>query len=147
VSVEAKADEEFGLYAGDHFRERKMVEGSRVPERFSRMCEGLFGREDAKFHQLRYQLLTATCGTLAEAKARGADIAVFVVHEFIGKTKPKKVDGNANDLNQFIGALSSGRIKSISPSQLLGPFTVPGNDFFPGNIPLYIGKCRRNIKA
>ncbi len=146
VSVEAKADEEFGLYATDHIRKRKMVEGSRVPERFSLMCQGLFARKEPEACDLRYQLLTATCGTLVEAEKRGADIAVFVIHEFIGKTKDKKMRKNSDDLNRFIQVLSSGKAKSILPGQLLGPFYVPGNKYFPGKIPLYIGKCRRIVK-
>jgi hypothetical protein len=146
VCLEAKADEPFGEPAAEHVRKRTALNPeSRTPERFELLCRGVLGLgpEDERAQALRFQLLTATAGTLVEAEMYGADATLFAVHEFIGRTDPEKVAANAAHLNSFIRLLSKGRTQAISPGMLGGPFSVPGNKNFAGTKRLFVGKCRR----
>jgi hypothetical protein len=146
LGVEAKADEAFGEPAAEHVRKRTALNPeSRAHERFELLCRGVLGigSDDDQARALRLQLLTATAGTLVEAETYGADAALLVVHEFIGRTNPRKVAANAADLNSFIRLLSKGRTEAISQGMLAGPFSVPGNKNFAGTKRLFVGKCRR----
>jgi len=148
VSIEAKADESFGETAGEYMQKAVARNPrSRVPDRFDLLCRGLLGVTQASpaARHLRYQLLTGVAGALAEAQACGADITVFVVHEFIGSTNPVKVAANAADLNAFVSLLSNRCVPTVSPGSLCGPFSVPGNAHFAGTNRLFIGKCRRFV--
>ena len=148
VSIEAKADESFGEIAGEYVQKSTASNPrSRVPERFDLLCRGAFGVEPDRpdVRALRYQLLTAIAGTLVEAQVYGADIATFIVHEFVGTTDDKKVLANAADLDRFVRALSKGNAGAVPPGTLAGPFRVPGNEHFAGTEQLYVGKCRRHV--
>ena len=145
ASIEAKADEPFGDIAGEYVQQSSTRNPrSRVPERFAFLCQGVLGVDpDVNARALRYQLLTAVAGALVDAQDCGAEIALFIVHEFIGMTEDKKLNANAADLNRFVRLLSHGSTESISPGTLAGPFEVPGNEHFAGTKGLFIGKCRR----
>ncbi len=147
ASIEAKADETFGNIAGEYVqRSSARNPRSRVPERFALLCRGMLGVDpDVNARALRYQLLTAVAGALVDAQECGAEIALFIVHEFIGMTAHKKLNANAADLNRFVRLLSRGSTESISPGTLAGPFEVPGNEYFAGTKRLFIGKCRRAV--
>lgn len=148
ASIEAKADEEFGEIAGKYADKCANADRpSRVPDRLELLCKGLLNvsRYDAVAGRLRYQLLTGLAGALVEASNHDASIAMFIVHEFLGVTDPEKVRANEEDLRNFVSTLSKGSITSISAGQLVGPFSVPGNQFFDCTSPIYIGKCRRTI--
>jgi len=150
VSIEAKADEPFGDIAGEYVRQSiARNPRTRIPERFSLLCQRVLGvdADNGEALTLRYQLLTAVAGTLADAASRGAETAVFVVHEFIGMTDDGKVDANAADLNRLVKLLSRGSIDAISPGTMAGPFEVSGNEHFAGTERLFIGKCRRILDA
>jgi len=148
ASIEAKADESFGAIAGEYVQQISAHNPrSRVPERFALLCRGVLGvgpeGEDAR--ALRYQLLTAVAGTLVDAQEFGAEIALFIVHEFIGATDDKKLSANAADLNRFVRLLSRGSVESVLAGTLAGPFEVPGNEHFVSTKRLFIGKCRRVV--
>jgi hypothetical protein len=146
ICVEARTDEEFGPLAGEYVVKRARDKpASRVPERFSLLCEGLMGYQSDVVNRLRYQLFTAVAGTLVEASKYDADIAVLVIHEFLGKTKQELIYRNAEDLNSFVSVLSDGEFESVPWGKLTGPVMVPGGEYIPAGIPLFIGKCSREV--
>jgi hypothetical protein len=143
VTIEAKADEEFGPIVGEYCSEKK---GSRsnVPKRVNLLLLAMFGRDlDEQLGSLRYQLLHGAAATLIEAKKRGAKRAAFIVHEFLSaKTNPEKVLRNYKDWACFLSLLCG----TAAPGCLSGPFTVAGGDFVSSDIPLFIGKASVVLK-
>jgi hypothetical protein len=135
VGIEAKADEPFGLLIGEYVDEKAAANAvkleaavsssvprlSQVPKRMDALCRYVFGRPfDDTIRPLRYQLLHAVAGTLREAEARAADVAVFVVHEFCGPTcTPENSRRNSADLEDFVRALGAAPVPSCGG--LVGP--------------------------
>jgi hypothetical protein len=147
VSIEAKGNESFGEIAGEYVRKSTVRNPrSRVPERFELLCRGVLGvgPDDEEARALRYQLLTAIAGTVAEAQSYGAAVTVFVVHEFVRKPDDRRSLRNSADLNRLVRLLSRASTDAISHGTLAGPFTVPGNKHFARR-DLFIGKCRRVV--
>ncbi|MFO7821169.1 MAG: hypothetical protein R6V56_03810 [Lentisphaeria bacterium] len=113
VCIEAKADESFGKIAGPYADSARQKNArSKVPDRLDLMCKKLFEALSPEVHEIRYQLLTGAAGTLAETIEQKADLAIFVVHEFIGATDPDKVKVNSDDLNCFVRLLTQGEMPS-----------------------------------
>ena len=92
--------------------------------------------------EIRYQLLTGTAAALAMAKLHQAQVAVFVIHEFLfaGHVKEEKVKQNAQDLSRFVTRLTGGAITSVPEGVLLGPLSLPSPESIWGGISLYLGK-------
>lgn len=92
VCVEAKAGEPLGATVAEQYESAKRALVSnersnalaRVQDLVERFCR--FGPEDPRVGKLRYQLLTAWAGTLADATE--AAHAVFAVHEFRTDERP-----------------------------------------------------------
>lgn len=150
ISVEAKADEPFDQTLDRRLRTVQQKPESKVPDRINLMLTGLFSHSIEKepdYADLRYQLLTGTAGALIEAKRREAQVAVFVVHEFVGNksTKQKKLETNRGDFEDFARLLLQNPEASITSEKLYGPVDVPGGEFIPNDIPLYFGKIRRDL--
>jgi len=147
VNIEAKADESFGRPVAN---ELEAVEDrvSMLPERLGRLAKALFGLRDSQpILGLHYQLIHGSAAALAFAQQRRANVAVFAVHEFVTNlTKDRKHAANAQALDSFLGFLTKGEITSVPGGRLLGPFRVPGNKHIPGEMPLYIGKAKRNVR-
>jgi hypothetical protein len=146
ASIEAKADEPFGEIAGEYVRKASARNPrSRVPQRFDLLCQGVLGMSpaDPAARALRYQLLTAVAGAMADAQRCEAGTVLMIVHEFVGAVDPEKLRTNADDLNRFVRTLSQERTQSVCPGVMAGPFAVPGNAHFAGTDSLFIGKCRR----
>ena len=123
---------------------------SRAPERLDRLTRAFFGTtpaEDPSLDTLRYQLLSALAGTLADAREFGAATAVLVVHEFVTPlTDPGKQATNAADLDAFLSRWGDvPRAATRDGAWLAGPFTVPGNRHLPGDVPVYVGKLRTHV--
>ena len=110
IGVEGKADESFDL-ALDAWLARAHAGSSatQAPERLDRLTRAFFGTtlgEDPLLGTIRYQLLSALAGTLADAREQGAATAVLLVHEFdTDKTTKKLHERNAADLDAFVGRL------------------------------------------
>jgi hypothetical protein len=138
LTIEAKADEEFGPIVGEYLAE-KINSRSNVPKRISLLLRSMFGRDlDEKLGLLRYQLLHGAAATLIEAKKRGAKRAAFVVHAFLSaKTDPEKALRNKKDWGYFISLLGGAEV----PGCLSGPLKVAGGEFVPHDIPLFLGKA------
>lgn len=86
----------------------------------------------SRWDGIRYQLLTALCGTAIQAERDGSDFAVFVVHEFhTSLTTVKKTDLNAKDYDAFLNAIDVPP-RQRSTGMLYGPAKVAGVDCYLG---------------
>jgi hypothetical protein len=147
ISVEAKADEEFGKTIGQRFDAGERCPGSNVPKRISNLTSAMLEMRVEESRDLRYQLLHGTAAALSIAKKHGAAIAMFIVHEFVTElTDNAKHKQNAADLDRFAGVLSRGRFLHVGADQLFGPMRVPGNTYIPKSVDLYIGKTLRDTR-
>jgi len=153
VTVEAKADEPFDELVGTSFSNalETLLQNPRSAkvDRIVELARSLFLPEAGNQHpvtSLRYQLLTATAGTLAHAAAMGANRAVLIVHEFVtSKTSAQRLAENHADLAQFIARLSSGAITTVDAGVLYGPIRLPGEPLFEKPAAFYIGKATRKL--
>ncbi len=141
ISIEAKADEPFGELVANVLR---TPPPSRRPERLERLCQALLGNQPGDLPgigELRYQLFYGIAAALAYAGQVDASHALFVVHEFVTPNiKTRQIDANERDLQNFLSLLAP--LTAPLGQRLHGPVRVPGNDYIPGHIPLYIGKVR-----
>jgi hypothetical protein len=150
IAIESKADEEFGdtisetiVEAESRFQQNPESNGLR---RIEDLRLAVFGVIQDEQLNLRYQLLTAVAGTLAEAKKQKAKKAIFLVQTFVSDEINKKDhQRNQDDLNAFLNYLSKGEISELKEGELVGPFSVPGNMFIPHDIELWIGKYQIEI--
>lgn len=166
MTVEGKADEPFGATVAETLAaavERKLENpASQGVRRVEQLAASLFGRRKdlngeipgarARYEpflgDLRYQLLTATAGTLRWAEERRVSRAVLLVQEFCTKlTTEAKHAANGRDLNAFVTRLSHGQVSIVEPGVLYGPFTVPGARLFEAPPAIFIGKVQRNLRA
>lgn len=151
VAVEAKADEVYGesvekTLAAAH-RRRRATERSNGVTRVESLLRLLPtvapGVELPKVGSLRYQLLTACAGAVAEARRRRCARAVMLVHEFVTPaTKPENHARNAADLAAFISRLSGAPLDSVVDGQLYGPFELP----LAEEVSLFVGKVAHNLR-
>lgn len=138
ICVEAKADEPFGNetvaeYRASATKRRENGKPTKASERIAQLL-ALVPGEKCRWEKIRYQLLTAICGTAIQAKLDGSALAVFAVHEFhTSKTTPDKIAVNANDFNAFMAAIGASDTP-VKPGRLYGPVTV-------GGVPCLIGKA------
>jgi hypothetical protein len=155
VTVEAKADEPFGTTVSETLTaalERGIeTPASKGVRRVEDLARALFRTRvsgQPKVADLRYQLLTATAGTLAFASAQGAPVAVLIVHEFVtDQTRDPNHEQNGRDYADFVQRLSGHPNADQSGRILHGPFSVPGAALFPGVRALFIGKVTANRRA
>lgn len=150
ISVESKVDEEFDktLIHSINNAKTALIKNptSKVLKRIEELRLSIFGKTDENQLGLRYQLLTAIAGTLAEAKIQNATKAIFIIQTFTSEDINKDCYmRNQNDLNNFIHHLTNGNCSQLKEGELIGPLKVPGNQFIPNNIDLYIGKCTIEI--
>ena len=155
LAVEAKGDEPFGETVAQALAaaaERKRVNPrSRGIERIEQLIAALCGSEDTSrisLNQLRYQLLTATAGAIAEAVRNQRQRTVLLIQEFhTDQTSDAKHLANERDLNTFINQLSRGAISQIESGTIHGPFKIAEGPLFGKAPPFFIGKATRNIRA
>ena len=108
----------------------------------------MFGRApDEAIRKLRYQLLHAAAATLIEAKDNGAEMGLFLVHEFRSASLNRdKLTQNATDWENFVHAFPELATARIEENQILGPVSVPGGTHVPNSVPLYLGKLVTELK-
>lgn len=146
ISVESKADETFDRLVSEAIRDAKRAklenQNSRKVERVEGLRLALFGEIEPQQLTLRYQLLTAVAGTIAEAVEHEAKKAVFLVQTFVsGETDKDKQKENAQDLDAFIVQFSKGAFTVVPENQLIGPFRVAKpTKHLPAEVDLWIGK-------
>jgi hypothetical protein len=151
LAVEAKADEPYGETLAEAFAAalERRIENPRSNgiARIEGLAALLLRPRTAtspKADVLRYQLLTACAGAVAEAVRRKVTRAVMLVHEFITPaTVDKNHDRNAGDLQQFLHRLAGDPVERLIDGQLYGPFSLPGAH----GIELFVGKVKRNLRV
>ncbi len=148
ATIEAKADESFGATiaetlsaALERLIENPRSQGVRRVEALVRSVLTPRQRHQRSIGELRYQLLTATAGTIAYALSEKAETAVLIVHEFVTtKTDDHLHERNADDLSAFLGRLGSPSAVTPALEALVGPFALPGSPLFQDVPALYVGK-------
>ena len=105
IGVEAKVDEMLGKTIAQEWE----TAGDNKKKRIRGLTRRLFDREptDGYMENLRYQLLTATAGTLAEAKKRNIKKALLLVLVFKkdGCYIAKRIEKNNRDFFQYVELL------------------------------------------
>lgn len=149
ISVESKADEPFGNSVKNTIEAaidaKSKNANSRSLERIDELWMTLFGESIDRKSLLKYQLLTAVAGTIAEAKKQGSKTAYFLVQTFVEGVNNKH-QINKDDLDSFIKYFSKSVYTNIENNHILGPFSVSkGTDLIPDDIELFIGKYDINI--
>jgi hypothetical protein len=142
IGVEGKNDEVFGDIVGEYHAVKSASDvRSNVPARIEQLVSALVADGMLTAAPLRYQLLTASMGTLIEASARGANQAVVVVHTFRSNdSKPDKLAQNAADYAAFVRAFDSSAV--VVDGVVAGPYSVPGSD-----VQLLTGKIGTDVSA
>ena len=162
ITIEAKADESFGptFQQAISASVERRVSGkpsNGVSRAEALACALLPPRRVGKavrraertplLGTLRYQLFTAVAGTLAFAHQSNAKIAVFIIHEFVTDcTRDEDHKANTFDLDAFVCRLSDGAIRELRTGEIVGPFPVAENSYWPSKPALYIGKAAKNIR-
>lgn len=105
VTIEAKADEPLGNTIEKEIKNASVNKLQRI----GKLLDYLFKADFNKYHELRYQLLTAAAGTLIEAERKKVPVAVMlvIVFETTGDVKPEKLEANRKDIDAFLKAVNS----------------------------------------
>jgi hypothetical protein len=151
LAVEAKADEPYGeIMAKAMMAAQKRMSAnprSKGVTRIQNLMAGLFPETVVGAiadDKLRYQLLTATAGALAEAQRRDMSRAVLLVHEFLtSRTTDSRHQRNSLDLQAFLNRLSGERIEHVKEGHLHGPYATA----FAPDVRLYVGKITRSLRS
>jgi len=149
ITIESKADEPFGDSVANTIAaaEKEIIKNpkSKALDRINELRIALFGELNDKQLDLRYQLLTAVAGTIAEAKQQKVTSAYFLVQTFIEKENLNHVK-NKEALNSFLRVFTKSEITKIENNEVLGPFRiVTNNAYLSSEIDLWIGKYEINI--
>jgi uncharacterized protein DUF6946 len=148
VCVEAKAGEPLGATVAEQERAAAKAKranpdsqaSARLTDLVARLCR--YPIADPRVAALRYQLLTAWAGTLADAA--GAAHAVFAVHEF-------RTDQRPDDKSMLIGAELANFADVVLGSDVPAPEALPWCVRVPGvlGIPatLYVAHLVTDFRA
>jgi hypothetical protein len=149
LAIEAKADEPYGETVAQAFAaalERRIKNPrSNGIARILRLAELLLrprAEGEPKAAELRYQLLTACAGAMAEAERRQYSRAVMLVHEFVtSSTTDINHERNSSDFAAFLNRLSGETCDAVVNGQLYGPFQVSAE-----GVQLFVGKVTRYLR-
>lgn len=155
IAVDAMTDEPFGDTVADTLAaavDSLLETGcSTGIDRVTRLAAALLGPrvgDGPALKDLRYGLLTACAGCIAEAERHGVSRALLLIQEFVtDRTVDRKLLPNAIDLGRFVKRLSHGAFKSVGPGDIVGPFPLPGAPLLAGGVDFYIGKISRNLRS
>ena len=152
IGIEGKADEPFGqtiesyYAAANRLIERKSPTNALL--RLDELTTGLAGTTLAlapELGRLRYQLFSATAGTMAAA-ANCSSQAVFVVHEFITDLTDARLQArNEAALCSFVGRVFNAEPPASRSTWLLGPFRIQAERW--AHLPLWIGKISTRTRS
>lgn len=102
VGIEAKAEETFGVECA-----KIKLDSNNQKARYNGISREIYGDDIINHKAIRYQLLSATIGTLIEAKNRNINKALLLVITYNSdKLSQINVDNNSNDLKVYIDSLS-----------------------------------------
>ena len=149
ISIESKVDEPFGDSVKKTIEAAIVAKSknsnSRALERIEDLRLALFGVLNDNQLDLKYQLLTAVAGTIAEAKKQGTNTAFFLVQTFVEKENNKNRQNN-DDLDKFIKFFTNLKHSKIENKEALGAFRITANnDYLSNDIDLWIGKYEIEI--
>lgn len=127
VGIEAKADEGLGKYYVSEELSKSDISDNKI-KRINSLYKDVYGTEDLKAYNPRYQLLTAVVGTLKEAENVHATKAILLIISFLKdeNLNNKKIENNKNDIQYFED--------SISKFEKNGKYNLPGYN----NIDFYL---------
>ncbi len=143
ICVEAKADEPFGNNTVAEYRKaalqrRERGESTRAPERIDALLD-MIGKPKSNWEAVRYQLLTAICGAVLQAKHDSSSLAVFVVHEFhTDKTTAENLQRNREDYERFLAVIGIPS-SATTDARLRGPVKID-------EMECLVGKAVREVK-
>ena len=102
ITIEAKADETLGNLIEEEIKTASVNKLYRI----SSLLEYIFKGGFKDYQNLRYQLLTASVGTILEAQKKNCKTAVLIVLVFKsnGKVTEEKVTANHKDVEAFLNA-------------------------------------------
>lgn len=110
VCIEAKADEPFGSdsvldYYNKALKKRTSGISTRAPERIEAllaMIDPEVSVYESRWKDVRYQLITALCGTILQTIEDGSSLGVLVIHEFrTSLTDDRKMHDNRQEFGKF----------------------------------------------
>ena len=148
IGLEGKVNETFGQtvreYRAAAEKKREANKPTNAPERLDSLLAALAGAERVsapELADLRYQLFSATAGTLAAANDHEASRAVFVVHELQTAVADAAAQAeNANSLADFV-EVALGLPRPDGDEWLVGPSKAKaGSDRIPGDVELWVGR-------
>ena len=133
VCVEAKADETLGNLIGDELNCASINKLDRI----CCLLKMFFKDGFKQYADLRYQLLTASSGTVLEAKKRGVETAILLIIVFRSEkhTTKEKLENNDMDIKKFLTATNAIDYKGLK--------RIPNNT----GIDLYFDKIVIDIDA
>lgn len=146
VCIEAKADEPFGTdtisdYLNKANKKREKGISTRVPERIESLLSIVDPDttiSDSKWHNIKYQLLTAICGTIIQAKIDGSTLAVLIIHEFKGSAMcDDKQAENHTNFEDFMSVLEGVPVQ-VESGRMYGMFNIGGMDCLIGKVVMTI---------
>ncbi len=147
ICIESKVDEPFGKEIGLYYQEIQDKKAKNLPSnadsRIDSLCEVFFKSPNSKrVRFIKYQLLTAIAGTIAEAEINKVKTAYFFVQTFLSNNMDsKKHRQNQRDLDYLIKILSNNKVGILHSGEIVGPFNaLNGSNNIPKEIDLYIGK-------
>lgn len=105
IGIEAKADESLGELVNKELQAKSITKNKM--DRIENIYKSVYGNEALGSHNPRYQLLTATAGTLIETEKINVNKAMLLVITFKkdGFYKEDKVRSNLEDIDYFIDSL------------------------------------------
>lgn len=141
VTVEAKADEEFGKTI-EVQRSSGKSNGSNIRTRVDSLLQRVMARElDDSNRSLRYQLFHALIATQELAETKDASLGVLLVHEFVSLDMDfDKYATNSQDLKDFVKTVPGWEEENLKAGKLLRPIKLPGD-----TIDVTLGKVRTLI--
>lgn len=147
INVEANADEPFGDTIGAYY-DLKLNSPSNAPARIRQLSRAVFGREpDEAIRKLRYQLLHAAAATLIETAASGAQLGLFLVHEFWSQhLNENKLAQNRTDWGNFAHSFPELASARFEDNRIIGPISIAGGGHVPRSIPLYLGNVLTRLR-
>ena len=155
LSIEAKADEEFGEIISKEYlnavTKRINRNNTKVPERIEKLIYNVFGDYNkASVFDLRYQLLHGVAGVLSEAKKQDIKRAVFIINTYQSEDEKifniEKYKKNQKDLENFLNYLSKGKIQKCIENALMGPFKFRASKYIVEETDLYILQTKVTVK-
>jgi hypothetical protein len=110
---------------------------TRVPERIEQLLAIVdpdVPVQESKWKDVRYQLLTALCGTILQAQIDGSTLAVLVIHVFDTElTEADKHAQSHRESENFFSVLSGGKV-DMEAGKMYYRFSVNGMDVMIGKV-------------